>query len=518
MDKSFNDIYRLNENEIVDGGPIKGKTNLKIECYNNDGILSHTGNIENVSRMLLFNTDNGINICLHFPVKNIAEIVSASIPDMGGMVKYEFSFESLFGPAILYFQTATIPVITKDALEILKHGKYPEINLYDSIMFHTDNNLSLTINGRLVDNKNLKKMLVFSDGKDLEKDPVDTCRELISKMSSDSWFDSIKKENVMESINSKKNKVLKTAEEKMMQSKRDKIANSVSDSVATPQSGNVFDTISLVVKSGSKTPIADLDKMVGLEKVKKSIKRLYYKQQFDNSLKVDSGDTPSLHMCFLGNPGTGKTTVARIITGILYEMKLIKNNRCVEINGLDLIGNYVGQTGIITKKIIDASRGGVLFIDEAYALNSSSNPYGPEAVSVLLKEMEDNRGDVVVILAGYNGPMNAFLDMNSGFRSRINRYFEFEDYTPDELFSIFGKELKERGYSIDVRNLPSILSDFYVASKGDNFSNGRYIRNYVERLEDKHIEFVINDLNSSSPTINFDKNSDNFIRKIHVSI
>lgn len=516
MNKILSEIYKFDEYEIIDSGPIETDVILKTKC--SDDTKVYEGTITGFSRMFIFNTDNGINICLQYPHNDIIKTLNNAIPFNSIDIKYMLHFESLFGPAILSFSTESVPIITGDYVNNHNTNFFNKPTNITTIMFYTRNDLSLQINGMFVARENIKNMIVFTNGQKLNKDPMETCRELALAMQSPSWFDSIKDVSVKDIVNNRKNKILQNAEDKMMQTKRDKISDSIKETSVGTQSENTIDTLSLTVKVGSKNPINDLDNMIGLEKVKKSIKKLYYKQQFNNSLHINANDDTSLHMCFLGNPGTGKTTIARIITGILYDMKLIKYNRCVEINGLDLIGNYVGQTGIITKKIIDASRGGVLFIDEAYAINTSSNPFGPEAISVLLKEMEDNRGDVVVILAGYADPMNKFLDMNSGFRSRINRYFEFEDYTPDELFSILGIELKNRGYTIDPTNLPSILANFYKASKEENFSNGRYVRNYVEKLEDKHITYIINELKGNSDNVSFDFISDKFIRKIKVSI
>lgn len=520
MNRTYNSFCNLSEYEVIDSGPITTNAVLYTECFNADNEIIHSGKIEGITRMFMFNSGDGINICMHYPNQNLVDVLTDEIPTNSDYFKCKFCFESIFGPAEFSFESKTIPLITHDVTKQTNSlfGNYGSnrATYITSIMFYTNNNLGLSILNAPVKEEHIKKLLVFSDGTKLNKNPFDVCKELAGKMNSPTWFDDVREKDALNTLNNKKNNIIQKVEDRALQAKRDKINNSISE--ATTQANGGIESFSLTVKSGSKTPLEDLDKMVGLEKVKKAVKKLYYKQKFDNSLYVKTDDDTSLHMCFLGNPGTGKTTIARIITGILYEMKYIKHNRCVEVNGLDLIGNYVGQTGIITKKVIDASRGGVLFVDEAYVLNSKSNPFGTEAISVLLKEMEDNRDDVVVILAGYKDPMNQFLDMNSGFRSRINRYFEFEDYAPDELFAIFEKELKERGYSVEPGNLPLILSDFYKASKEENFSNGRYVRNYVERLEEKHIGWAITEIKVKSSEVDFDFASKKFIRRIRIVI
>jgi AAA+ superfamily predicted ATPase len=158
----------------------------------------------------------------------------------------------------------------------------------------------------------------------------------------------------------------------------------------------------------------------------------------------------------------------------------------VEVAGLDLVGGYIGQTAIKTKKIIDAAKGGILFIDEAYALCDGSGSGGKEAVSVLLKEMEDNRQDLVVIFAGYEQDMNDFININPGFRSRINKYFDFKDYSLEELTQIFVRQIRKKHLKIDRGALESVVKTLKEAKEYGNFSNGRFVRNLVEQIEELH--------------------------------
>ena len=257
------------------------------------------------------------------------------------------------------------------------------------------------------------------------------------------------------------------------------------------ETGEYINPKSLKVHKGSVNPDYELQNIVGLDSVKKDIEKMKSMLEYEASRKqrgIESHDTATLHMCFMGHPGTGKTTVARIMTGIMFSMGYIKENRCIEISGLDLQGGYVGQTAIITKQIVNLAKGGILFIDEAYALcENKENSFGSEAVSVLLKEMEDNRGDIIVILAGYEDDMNKFLDINQGFRSRINKYFEFADYTSIELGKIFINYIKKMHLKIEETAFTKCMILFNKARKLPNFSNGRFVRNLAEKIEEQHI-------------------------------
>lgn len=185
-------------------------------------------------------------------------------------------------------------------------------------------------------------------------------------------------------------------------------------------------------------PMEELNSMIGISQVKNQI------EQIVNFIKVNKQkDTlPSLHMCFLGNPGTGKTTVARIIGRIFAEMKILSDKEIfVEAQRTDLIGEYVGSTAPKTKRKVEKANGGVLFIDEAYSLcpKDYGFDYGKECIATLMKEMEDKRESLCVILAGYTKETKEMLEVNPGFESRIQFYIEFPDYTEEELYEIFKK-------------------------------------------------------------------------------
>ena len=231
----------------------------------------------------------------------------------------------------------------------------------------------------------------------------------------------------------------------------------------------------------------ELNALIGLSSVKTEIDTLtnYIKVQKMRQEKGMKVTPVSLHCVFTGNPGTGKTTVARIVSEIYKELGLLQKGHLIETDRSGLVAEYVGQTAVKTNKIIDSALDGILFIDEAYSLVDGGNSdYGKEAISTLLKRMEDDRGRLVVILAGYTNDMKRFIDSNPGLQSRFNRYIEFPDYTADELFQIFEANTKKYEYSLTEdasTKLKSILNEV-VDHKDKNFGNGRFVRNLFEKV------------------------------------
>ncbi|MBQ4036905.1 MAG: AAA family ATPase [Clostridia bacterium] len=254
------------------------------------------------------------------------------------------------------------------------------------------------------------------------------------------------------------------------------------------ENAKIFDPSCLKITPGAADPDKELERIVGLDSVKREFDKMKASLIMQKERAVRLGLTASVHsghMCFMGAPGTGKTTMARLVAGVLFNMGMIRRNVCVEISGLDLLANYLGQTAIKTQATVDFAKGGVLFIDEAYAITSSS--YGAEAVGVLLKEMEDNRDGLVVILAGYEKDMERLLNLNQGFRSRINRYFNFENYTVPELAKLYLFNLRSRNLRITEEALRKSLYAFTQEVKSPYFSNGRFVRNFTEQVEDRHV-------------------------------
>lgn len=234
----------------------------------------------------------------------------------------------------------------------------------------------------------------------------------------------------------------------------------------------------------------ELNNLVGLTKVKQVLQDLVslieLKDKTKNDLKIKN---TNLHMVFLGNPGTGKTTVARIVAQILYNLKYIKQNKLVEASSKDLVAEYVGQTAPKTMAVIEKAMGGVLFIDEAYSLASGSgqgNSYNEEAIATLIQAMENYRDDLVVIFAGYSKEMQDFLNMNSGIVSRIGYTLEFEDYSEEELLQIFQSMMKKSGFEVTNEAFDEVLLVIKKYKNTENFGNARFVRNLYEKTIIKH--------------------------------
>ncbi len=230
-----------------------------------------------------------------------------------------------------------------------------------------------------------------------------------------------------------------------------------------------------------------LDELVGLDEVKKDVKSLI------NLIKVrklrEANDLPvppmSLHMVFMGNPGTGKTTVARLVGGLYAAIGVLSKGQLIEVDRSGLVAGYVGQTALKTQEVIKSALGGVLFIDEAYSLASGGeNDFGREAIETILKAMEDHRDDLIVIVAGYSGPMKKFIDSNPGLQSRFNKYFYFPDYNGEQLLAIFRKQCGKNGYKLTEESEAAAkkLFDELYEERDDNFGNGRDVRNRFEDM------------------------------------
>ena len=242
------------------------------------------------------------------------------------------------------------------------------------------------------------------------------------------------------------------------------------------------------IATGIEDADAELDKLIGLENVKDQIRQMKNRMDFYGSDKNQgiSGN----HMIFLGPPGTGKTTIARIITKMLYDFGYIKQNRLIEIDGAYLKSPYVGQTAERSAAIIRFAMGGVLFIDEAYLLHDEKQGPATEAMGVLLKTMEDNKEDIVIIMAGYEDDMNRLISSNEGLSSRIKYKVYFDDFTTEELAAIFRLQMKnyDNQYKIEKSAFEMLTDHFDAERQAPGFGNARVVRNAFDQILDMHAD------------------------------
>ncbi len=264
-----------------------------------------------------------------------------------------------------------------------------------------------------------------------------------------------------------------------------------SPEVVTPEVVTKVDLAKDFEESGVEKILADLDtSLTGLEPVKTRIRETAALLIVDKARgKLGLINEPlTLHMCFSGNPGTGKTTLALKMADLLHKLGYVRKGHLVSVTRDDLVGQYIGHTAPKTKEVLKKAMGGVLFIDEAYYLYRPENErdYGQESIEILLQVMENNRDDLVVILAGYKNKMDKFFESNPGFRSRIAHHIEFPDYSSDELLEIAQKTLQEQNYKLTQKAVEALREYIELRRGQAHFANARSIRNALDRARLRH--------------------------------
>ena len=251
-------------------------------------------------------------------------------------------------------------------------------------------------------------------------------------------------------------------------------------------------------QSGVSDILSELDNdLIGLEPVKTRIKETASLLLVDKAREKLGlvNEPPTLHMSFSGNPGTGKTTVALKIANLLFRLGYVRKGHLVSVTRDDLVGQYIGHTAPKTKEVLKKAMGGVLFIDEAYYLYRPENErdYGQEAIEILLQVMENNRDDLVVVLAGYKDKMDKFFESNPGFRSRIAHHIDFPDYSNDELLKIAEVMVAEMNYKFNPESKQAMAEYIALRRKQPHFANARSIRNALDRARLRQANRVFND-------------------------
>lgn len=254
----------------------------------------------------------------------------------------------------------------------------------------------------------------------------------------------------------------------------------------------------MLVNKALEDLLKELDSYIGLEEVKKQVISLI-NQVVQNKKREEMGvkHTPiSLHMVFTGNPGTGKTFIARLLARIFRTLGLLKEGQLVETDRGGLIADYMGMTASKTKAVVESALGGVLFIDEAYSLDKHGiDVFGKEAVDTLLKEMEDHRNELIVILAGYTKEMTRFINANPGLKSLFSCYIHFEDYKPEELYAIFCRMCNEEDYTMTEEAADRVKKHlaYMYETRTENFANAREVRLFFKKVAERQIDRVFSE-------------------------
>ena len=331
---------------------------------------------------------------------------------------------------------------------------------------------------------------MFSDGSSFNTEYMDVLKDIFSKDHKDLDNGSLDdSDNANDSLDKFKKGLKNTSSSNFKPNEDgDGTGNSEAKDADSGAGNEDDDGENLEEEESLEDILAKLNNLVGLENVKSDVNSLINLLQI-RKLRAERGiEQPdmSLHLVFSGNPGTGKTTVARLLGEIYSKLGILSKGHLVETDRSGLVAGYVGQTAIKTQEKIKEAMGGILFIDEAYSLSASKgeNDFGEEAIDTILKAMEDHRDDFIVIVAGYPQLMDDFLHSNPGLESRFNKHLFFDDYKPQELFDIFVSMEEKSSLKLDEKAenfLKGHFEDVYNC-RGDNFANGRYVRNIFEKV------------------------------------
>jgi len=288
--------------------------------------------------------------------------------------------------------------------------------------------------------------------------------------------------------------IINAEEENALQSFKEVLYPIAEPNSETTTVSNSHSSIKVPEKS-SEELIEELSKMIGLNSVKNDVKELVNFLKIQR-LRAEKG-LPSIpmsrHLVFYGNPGTGKTTIARLLSEIYKSLNVLSRGHLIEADRAALVAGYVGQTALKVKEVVNSAKGGILFIDEAYTLSGEGSDFGNEAIDALLKLMEDNRDDLIVIVAGYTDKMSKFLSTNPGLKSRFNKYLQFEDYSPSELLQIFTHFSIQAGFSLSKLAEEKLVGIFQLLHdvKDKSFGNARLARNLFEEAVNDQASRII---------------------------